>query len=116
MKRKFYFLHDSYGDYLPTSGSFNKLLMYSSNSSRYVCNTKQIVWCMINLNTPKELFDAAWKKGLKSFSIEPYKTDKEFETDKLMISFCYETYRMLDLIISEMINNPKSKYYMYPSS
>ena len=108
-----------YGDYKLLTGSFVTWDHTAPDSndhkkvSKIVSNTKQLVKCMVNINTSKALFNAAWKQGLKEHSINPSKNITIDDSSRILLHDAYETYRMIDLIISSMVNNPKSKYYLY---
>lgn len=117
-KVEFFFKTDQYGYYVLQSGSFfgwdnnnnNKL---HTKRKQYVSNTKQIVRAMMSEETSTDLFNAAWKNGLRTSSIEPSKNITVDDSPTTLLKDAYETYRDLDLIISSMVNNPKSKYYIH---
>lgn len=107
-----------YGDYKLLTGSFSTWDSTSDSydhkkASKTISNTKQLVKCMLNMDISEALFNTAWKQGLKERSVNPSKNITIDDSSKTLLHDAYETYRIIDLIISSIVNNPKSKYYLY---
>lgn len=68
---------------------------------------------MLRGQTSKLLFDAAWRKAVSDGAIDP--SQRIFETDSPsdLIREAEATALDLDGYISEMVNNPRSKFYIY---
>lgn len=117
-KVEFFFKTDQYGYYVLQSGSFfgwdnnnnNKL---HTKRKQYVSNTKQIVKAMMSEENSEKLFNAAWKNGLRTYSILPSRPITKDDNSSILLRDAYETYRTLDLIMSSMVNNPRSNYYIH---
>lgn len=116
-KVEFFFKTDQYGYYVLRSGSF---FGWDSNNNKrhtkhkkYVSNTKQVVKAMMSEENSEKLFNAAWKNGLRSYSIDPSKPITKDDNSDIILRNAYETYRTLDLIMSSMVNNPRSNYYIH---
>lgn len=112
----FRFHRDQFGAYIPGSGTFGpRQAPQPGHMARInpVNTTRGIVWAMMRGQSRKALFDAAWRKALADEQIEPSMRIFETDSPSALISEAENTARILDAYISEMVNNPKSKFYIH---
>lgn len=79
---------------------------------RKIGTTKQLVRTLIQRGTSDALFDAAWRKAVADGSIACSRIlgiDDGLET----IRWALGEVEVIDDYISDMVNNPNSKFYIY---
>lgn len=112
----FRFHQDQFGAYVPGSGTFGpRQTPAPLHVARLnpVNSTRGIVWAMMRGQSSRALFGAAWRKALRDEAIKPSMPIFETDSPSALIAEAEESARILDAYVSEMVNNPRSKFYIY---
>jgi hypothetical protein len=79
-----------------------------------VKTTKQLVVAMLQTGSRTPLVDAAWKKAVRDGAVNPSRAFQPGEAfDCLTVGWAQDSARTLDGYISEIVNNPRSRFYLH---
>ena len=115
MKICIYIQRDTYGNVVHASHRMN-LMPDNLNPyrTRDVSTTKRLAAAMLQSGTRKLLFDAAWRKAVQVGAVEPSHTFTAGECfDVQTIEYAKQEAFQVDSFISELVNNPYSKFYIH---
>ena len=106
-----YFIRGVYG--LAISASWERSKVESQGrKSRYVESYKELVAAMLGPEGVGNLFNAAWRMAVRDGAIKPgqrlQRAPSHFDLESALVDA--ET---MDGYICDLVNNPKSKFYIY---
>ena len=79
---------------------------------RDVATTKQLAAAMLQSGTRKLLFDTAWHQARQDGAVEPSRR-LSVDDDEQSIEYAKQEAEQVDHYISELVNNPSSKFYIH---
>jgi hypothetical protein len=79
---------------------------------RDVTATKQLAAAVLQSGTRKLLFDAAWRQACQDGAVEPSRR-LDVDDGEQSIEHAKRDAEQIDHYISELVNNPSSKFYIH---
>lgn len=114
---KLYIVREIYGRCLAASFRPELLADASINHKvtyRHVANTKQLAVALLQSGSSKALTDAAWRQAVKDGAVMPSQPFKYGDPlDVQTVECARQESEQLDFCISQLVNNPKSKFYIH---
>ena len=114
MKSKIFISRDTYGQVLQASFQPDQIKGTFPLRHRYVTSTKSLAQAMLQTGTSDALFNAAWKLAVWEGAVDPahqFRTGDPLDVQTVMTAQAEAD--QVDAYISRMVNNPRSKFYIY---
>ena len=111
---KIWIQRDIYGRVIQADMDRSRLSLPDCAKFRKVGSWKQLVAAMLQTGSSAQLVDAAWRKAVSDGQIiASYSFDYGMPFDALTIQAARRDAETLDSYVSELVNNPRSKFYIY---
>ena len=96
------------------NAKFSDCFSHLPTTSREFTSSKQLCFAMLQRGTSQRLFNAAWRKAVACGAVDPSHTFKNGDSlDVQTIEYTRQEAEQVDSFISELVNNPNSKFYIY---